>query len=115
MIERAYTNIRSSKIVKHNGTVYLTGQVAEGETVTEQAEKCLVNIEALLEEAGSDKKHILQTTIWLADISDFAEMNEVWNAWVPMGHAPARACAESRLARDILKVEFVVTAAVKDT
>ena len=50
MIERAYTNIRSSKIVKHNGTVYLTGQVAEGETVTEQAEKCLVNIEALLED-----------------------------------------------------------------
>lgn len=114
MIERRHTNIRSSKIVKHNGTVYLTGQVAEGDTVTAQTETCLANIEALLIEAGSDKKHILQTTIWLADISDFAEMNGVWNAWVPEGHAPARACGESRLARDILKVEFIITAAVKD-
>lgn len=114
MIERLHTNMRSSKIVIHNGTVYLTGQVAEGDTVTEQTEKCLANIEALLHEAGSDKEHILQTTIWLADISDFADMNEVWNAWVPTGHAPARACGETKLARDILKVEFIVTAAVKD-
>lgn len=113
MIERLHTNVRSSKIVIHNGTVYLTGQVAEGDTVTEQTEKCLANIEALLEEAGSDKEHLLQVTIWLADISDFAEMNDVWNEWVPTGHAPARACGESRLARDILKVEFVVTAAVR--
>lgn len=113
MIDRRHTNKRSSKIVIHNGTVYLTGQVAEGETAAEQTEKCLANIDALLKEAGSDKKHILQTTIWLSDISDFAEMNEVWNAWVPEGHAPARACGEARLARDILKVEFIVTAAVK--
>ena len=75
MIERLHTNIRSSKIVKHNGTVYLTGQVSEGDTVTEQTEKCLANIEALLIESGSDKEHILQTTIWLADISDFAEIS----------------------------------------
>ena len=114
MIERMHTNARSSKIVKHNGIVYLTGQVAEGETVTEQTRKCLSNIDALLEEAGSDNKHILQATIWLADISDFAEMNEVWNAWVPTGHAPARACGETKLARDILKIEFIITAAVKD-
>ncbi|MGB0907386.1 MAG: RidA family protein [Maricaulaceae bacterium] len=114
MIQRIHTNVRSSKIVIHNGTVYLTGQVAEGATAAEQTQKCLDKIDALLAEAGSDKEHILQTTIWLADISDFAEMNEVWNAWVPEGHAPARACGETKLARDILKVEFIVTAAVKE-
>ena len=45
-------------------------------------------------------------------MADFAAMNEVWDAWVPEGHAPARACGEARLARDDLKVEIIVTAAV---
>jgi enamine deaminase RidA (YjgF/YER057c/UK114 family) len=41
----------------------------------------------------------------------FADMNGVWNAWVPEGHAPARACGEAKLARKGLKVEILVTAA----
>jgi enamine deaminase RidA (YjgF/YER057c/UK114 family) len=45
---------------------------------------------------------------------DFAEMNDVWDAWVPQGHAPARACGEAKLARDVLKVEIIVTAAIID-
>jgi enamine deaminase RidA (YjgF/YER057c/UK114 family) len=49
--------------------------------------------------------------IWLADMADFAEMNAVWDDWVPEGHAPARACGEAKLARDVLKVEITVTAA----
>jgi enamine deaminase RidA (YjgF/YER057c/UK114 family) len=113
MIERLHTSARASKIVKHNGTIYLTGQVAEGTSVTVQTQGILAKIEALLEDAGSDTSHILQATIWLADISDFQEMNAVWDAWVPEGHAPARACGEAKLARDILKVEIIVTAALK--
>lgn len=112
MIERFHTTARSSKIVKHSGTIYLSGQVAEGATVTDQTRDCLTKVDALLNEAGSDKSHILQAMIWLADIGDFAEMNEVWNAWVPEGHAPARACGEAKLARDILKVEIIVIAAI---
>lgn len=111
MIERLHTSARMSKIVKHNGTVYLCGQVGAGETVTEQTQDCLSRVDALLAEAGSDRSHILQATIWLADMADFAEMNAVWDAWVPEGHAPARACGEARLARDVLKVEIIVTAA----
>ena len=57
---------------------------------------------------------MLRVEIWLADMADFAAMNEVWNAWVPEGFAPARACGESKLARDVLKVEMIVTAAVKE-
>ena len=45
-------------------------------------------------------------------MADFAEMNAVWDAWVPEGCAPARACGEARLARDSLKVEIIVTAAL---
>lgn len=111
MIERIDTGTRMSKIVKHNGVAYLCGQVGEGETVAEQTRDCLSRVDALLDKAGSSRGQILQAIIWLADMKDFAEMNAVWDAWVPEGEAPARACGEAKLARDVLKVEIIVTAA----
>lgn len=114
MIERLHTGARMSKIVKHNGVAYLCGQVGAGDSVTEQTQDCLSRVDALLAEAGSDREHILQAIVWLRDMADFAEMNAVWDAWVPEGHAPARACGEARLARDVLKVEIIVTAAIKN-
>lgn len=114
-IEREYVGQRMSKIVKHNGTIYLCGQVggAEG-SVADQTREALRRVEALLEEAGSDKNHILQAIVWLADMKDFDAMNEVWDQWVEPGQAPARACGEARLARPELKVELIITAAVKE-
>lgn len=114
MIERTHTSARMSKIVKHNGVVYLCGQVGAGDTVTEQTRDCLSRVDALLTEAGTDNTRILQAIVWLADMADFDEMNAVWDAWVPEGHAPARACGEARLARDVLKVEVIVTAALPE-
>mgnify|MGYP000527638716 CR=1 FL=1 len=111
MIERIDVGQRSSKIVKHNGVAYLTGQVCEGDTIQEQVSGCLDKIDALLVQAGSSRENMLRVTIWLADMADFAGLNEVWNAWVPEGHAPTRACGEAKLARNILKVEFIVEAA----
>ena len=111
MIERIESGARSSKIVKHNGVAYITGQVAEGDTIQEQVQTCVDKIDALLIKAGSSRENMLRVTIWLADMSDFAGLNEVWNAWVPEGHAPARACGEAKLARTELKVEFIVDAA----
>lgn len=111
MIERIETGERSSKIVKHNGVAYLTGQVCEGDTIQDQVRGCLDKIDALLIKAGSSREHMLRVTIWLADMDDFKGLNEVWNAWVPTGHAPTRACGEARLARAELKVEFLVDAA----
>lgn len=111
MIERIEIGKRMSKIVKHQGTVYLCGQVGDGTSVAEQTRDCLGRVDALLERAGSSRDRILQAVIWLADMADFAEMNEVWDAWVPEGHAPARACGEARLARPDLRVEIIVTAA----
>jgi enamine deaminase RidA (YjgF/YER057c/UK114 family) len=52
MIERIHVNERSSKIVKHNGVVYLTGQVAEGDTIQEQVRVCLQKIETLAGRGG---------------------------------------------------------------
>jgi enamine deaminase RidA (YjgF/YER057c/UK114 family) len=114
MIERMEVGARMSKIVKHNGVVYLCGQVGDGQTVAEQTWDCLSRVDALLDKAGSSKEKMLQAIIWLGDMTDFAEMNIVWDAWVPEGHAPARACGEARIARKELKLEIIVTAAYDD-
>lgn len=111
MIERIDTGARSSKIVKHRGVAYITGQVGEGATIEEQTTECLRRLDALLVQAGSSRRQMLRATIWLADMSDFDGLNAVWNAWVPEGHAPARACGEAKLARADLKVEIIVDAA----
>jgi len=111
MIERLETGVRSSKVVKHNGVAYITGQVGEGNGIKEQTEECLRRLDKMLDLAGSSREKMLRATIWLAHMSDFHGMNEVWNAWVPEGHAPARACGEARLARPELLVEIIVDAA----
>ncbi|NNE53061.1 MAG: RidA family protein [Sulfitobacter sp.] len=111
-IERKHTTQRMSQIVIHGDTIYLAGQVGTaGASVTQQTRDCLAKVDTLLAEAGSDSSRILQAVIWLADMADFAEMNGVWDAWVPEGGAPARACGEARLARPDLAVEIIVTAA----
>lgn len=114
-ITRIKTSARASAIVINNGIVYLSGQVAEDPDadIQEQTRSTLARIDALLAEAGTDNVHLLSATIFLRDIDNhFALMNEVWNAWVPDGHAPARACVEAHMARSALLVEICVTAAL---
>lgn len=112
-ISRMETTERMSKIVVHNGTIYLCGQVADNteESVGPQTENMLAKVESLLKMASSDKKNILSATIYLRDMKDFAEMNSVWDKWVPADFAPARACVEARMARPDLLVEISVIAA----
>jgi len=110
-IQRIEVGPRMSQAVIHGDTIYLAGQVAEGATVAAQTKAILANIDRLLAEAGSDKTRILQAIIWMADMADFAEMNQEWDAWVPQGHTPARATGEAKLATPDFKVEIIVTAA----
>jgi enamine deaminase RidA (YjgF/YER057c/UK114 family) len=65
----------------------------------------------LLEIVGSNPTRILSATIWLADISEFEEMNIVWDAWMSPGHAPVRATVEARLAGPEFAVEIGIIAA----
>ncbi|MBV1790422.1 RidA family protein [Marinobacterium sp. D7] len=112
-IERIHSTERMSRIVKHNGTVYLCGQTA-GQAewdIAEQTRQCLAKIEALLNEAGSDKASMLSVTIYIRDMKDFAAMNAVWDAWVADLPKPARACVEARMARPEILVEMSVVAA----
>ena len=112
-IRRLQAGPRMSQIVIHGGTVYLAGQVADEPlpSVREQTRQILAKIDRLLDEAGTDKSKILSANVWLADIGGFAEMNEVWDAWVAPGAAPARATVEAKLARPANLVEIMVVAA----
>lgn len=112
-ITRHHSNQRMSQIVVHADTVYLAGQVADDAKadITTQTRQVLHKIETLLTEAGSDRTKILSAQIWLTSMGHFAAMNEVWDAWIPEGHAPARACIEARLASPDLLVEIGIIAA----
>ena len=111
-IKRIGVGARMSEAVAYNGIVWLAGQVGNpGDGVAEQTRTCLAEVDRILAEAGTDKTRILSAQIWLADISTFAEMNAVWDAWVPQGHTPARATGESALATPDYKVEIIVVAA----
>ncbi|WP_411836666.1 RidA family protein [Paracoccus sp. ME4] len=110
-IKRLETGPRMSQAVIANGFVFLAGQVGEpGTPVADQTRAVLSQIDALLAQAGTDKTRIVSAQIWMADMADFAEMNAVWDAWVPQGHTPARATGESALATPDYKVEIIVTA-----
>ena len=113
-ITRNHTGQRMSQLVIHGDTVYLAGQVADdpGADITVQTQQILAKIDQLLAEAGSDKSKILSAQVWLTSIGHYAPMNEVWDNWVPEGHAPARACIEARLASPELLVEIGIIAAV---
>ncbi|MCX2721587.1 RidA family protein [Roseibium salinum] len=112
-IKRLEIGPRMSQAVIHGGLVWLAGQVGNaGDSVADQTRTILERVDALLAQAGSDKSRILQTTIWLDDMKDFAEMNAVWDAWVDPSNPPARATGESKLATPEYKVEIIVVAAV---
>jgi enamine deaminase RidA (YjgF/YER057c/UK114 family) len=111
-IRRIETGPRMSQAVIHQGIAHLAGQVGRGANVTEQTRAVLAEIDRLLALAGTDRTRLLTAQIWLADIAKFQEMNAVWDAWVPKGHAPARWTGEARLATPEYLVEIIVTAAV---
>lgn len=113
-ISRHETGVRMSRAVVHHDTIYLCGQVAEDRhaDITGQTETMLAKVDALLESVGSDRNHMLSATLYLKDMALFEAMNRVWDAWVPEGKAPARACVEARMASPELLVEISVVAAV---
>ena len=112
-IQRHGTTRRYSDSVVHNGTVYLVEVPANPDgDIIGQTESLLSSVDRLLAEAGSDKRKLLMVTVYLADMADYDGMNAVWDAWVPEGCAPTRACIQARLANPGWRVEMAVTAAL---
>lgn len=111
-MKKLHSSERASKIVIHNQTIYLSGQVGNAEDdIQAQTLTCLEKVEALLNEVGSDKSKILSATVWISSMANFDAMNQVWNKWFEGVQPPARACGESALARPELLVEVTVIAA----
>jgi len=109
-ILRTEPNAIMSKAVEYHGFVFTQGMVARNldADVTGQASDILDQMDALLEEHGTDKTRLLQAQIWLKDIADREALNRVWSAWLPEGLAPARACVQAVLADPRMLVEIML-------
>ncbi|MBM7650306.1 2-iminobutanoate/2-iminopropanoate deaminase [Bacillus ectoiniformans] len=96
-----------------SGQIPLTpeGQMVEGDAA-EQAHQVFSNLKAVLKAAGASLETVVKATVFLADMEDFASVNEVYSHYFA-DHKPARSCVEvSRLPKDA-KVEIEVIALVK--
>lgn len=110
-ITRLEPGKRMSAAVICGDIVYLAGQVGDGANATAQTQSALAEVDRLLALAGTSKSRILTTTVYLANMGDYAAMNAVWDAWIDPANPPARATCEARLATPAYAVEFVITAA----
>ena len=106
-----------SQAVKAAGLVFVSGTAPTdpatgafaGTTIQTQTRQCLVNIQAILEEAGSSLDRIVSATVILADEDDFARMNEEWLRWFPV-NPPARQGAKLPVRVPGLKVSIAAIA-----
>lgn len=89
------------------------GTLVEGD-ITAQTEQVLANIKAVLAEAGGSLNNIVKTTVFIKDMNDFSQMNEIYGKHFG-DHNPARSTVEvARLPRDVkVEIEFVAYLAEK--
>jgi enamine deaminase RidA (YjgF/YER057c/UK114 family) len=112
-IERYDIRGHLSKVVEHNGTVYVAGTTAGDRSVgmKQQTEQVLARIDVLLAKCGTNKSKLLSATVYISDMQQKALMNEAWLAWIDAKNPPARACVAVELGTPETLVEIVVTAA----
>lgn len=87
-----------SQAIMANGFLFTSGQIpinpatgdVDAEGITAQAEQVMLNLKAVLEEAGTSFDNIVKTTCFIADMGDFAAFNEVYAKYITS--APARSC-----------------------
>lgn len=108
-----------SQAIKANGFIFASGQIpldprtqqlVEGD-IARQTERVLENLKGIVEAAGSSLDRALKTTVFLADLKDFAAMNEVYGRYFPSS-PPARSTVEvARLPRDVrVEIELIALA-----
>jgi 2-iminobutanoate/2-iminopropanoate deaminase len=106
-----------SQAIKAGGFVFVSGQLAlrpdhaeiVGDSIGEQTEQVFANLRAILEAAGSGLDRVVKTTVYLADLGDFAGMNEVYARHVG-DVPPARATVEIAALPSGAKVEIEAVA-----
>ena len=111
-IRRIGSSPRWSDVVVHRGVARWVEVAEDGsQDVRGQVAQVLAQINATLSQINSSREHLLEVLIFVADLHDVGVLNELWDAWVPSGRAPIRACVQAGLAAGY-KVEMIVTAAV---
>jgi len=106
-----------SQAVKAAGLIFVSGTAPtdpvtgkiNGTTIQEQTRQCLINIKAILEEAGSSMDKIVSATVIIGDEDDFAGMNEEWLEWFP-SNPPARQGAKLPVRVPGLKISIAAIA-----
>lgn len=108
-----------SQAIRIKDLVYTSGQLPidpqrgafpEG-GIKEQTRQSLTNVKAILEEAGTDMSHVVKTTVFLADMNDFAEMNSIYAEFFSEPYPARSAVAIKTLPKNAL-VEIEVVASI---
>jgi len=107
-IRRLAEEERLSGATVAGGLVFLAGQVADDATLDAEGQTAdiLRQVDALLAEAGTDKRALVQVQVVLADIKDAPAMNRAWDAWLDPAAKPARMTIQAPLVNPAWKVEI---------
>jgi 2-iminobutanoate/2-iminopropanoate deaminase len=108
-----------SQAIRANGFVFISGQIpldpktqqlVEGD-IARQTERVMENLKGIMEAAGSSLDRAVKTTVFLADMGEFAAMNEIYGRYFPK-NAPARATVQvARLPRDVrVEIDLIALA-----
>ncbi len=111
-IVRSGTTARWSDTVAWNGLLFLC-EVPEklDADIAVQAKEMLVLLAKRLADNHSSPTRLLNVTIYLPQAQDLATFNEIWEAWLPTGCAPVRACIHAALTNPLMRVEIQAIAA----
>jgi 2-iminobutanoate/2-iminopropanoate deaminase len=92
-----------------------TGTIVGEDNVVEQTEQVIANLTAILQAAGASLQDVVKTTVFLADMNDFAAVNQVYAKYFEEATAPARACVQvSRLPKDVrVEIECIAVLPIK--
>ncbi|RYE53000.1 MAG: RidA family protein [Sphingobacteriales bacterium] len=112
-IQRLRPTPRWSDATCYKGIVHFVEVAADTEQdMTNQTTQILAQAESTLADIGSDKSRLLSATIYLTNIDNAAIFNLLWEAWLPAGCAPSRACLKVELLDPKMLVEIAFVAAV---
>ncbi len=108
-----------SQAIRANGFVFVSGQIALDPAtqllvagdIKAQTERVMENLKGIVEAAGSELDRVVRTTVFLADMNEFAPMNEIYARYFP-GQPPARSTVQAaRLPRDVrVEIDLIALA-----
>jgi enamine deaminase RidA (YjgF/YER057c/UK114 family) len=99
-----------SDAVIHCGVAYFVEVPESGEDITSQTHAVLSQADRTLTGVGSDRHRLLTATIYLKHMTDRVAFNALWQAWLPVGCAPARVCVCAEMASPVYLLEIAFTA-----